>query len=391
MKRAAAKKDTLKRWIQPLIGGALLFGLILYMGGFFRTGQIGPEDARAPAPAPAHPSGKELVAARKVSLPQYYQAVGTLETRFAGRIEAQITGRVEQVAVRPGDLINKGDLLVEIDDRTLRARYQQARQALNGAVQQKVQTERAIEAAQAEEVRVLAEYQRIQSFLAAQAATQQEMETIEAQRRQSQAALAQAVAALAAAEAGIEGARRQVDEADVALDYTRILSPQNSQVVERHVDPGDLAMPGKVLLTLQDKKTLRLEALVPESLIERLTLGQGVDVLVADRALKGQVEEIIPAADPRTRSFVVKIALLNHEGLLPGMFGRLKVPLDARSAVLVPTAAILRVGQLDMVQIVEEDHIKTLLVTTGERMEDEVEILSGLRGNEQLVLHGAQP
>lgn len=389
MTQDIAKKNTLKRWLPSLIGGALLISLILYMGGFFRTGQIGPEDALAPAPA--RPLGEQQVSARKVDLPQYHEVVGTLQTRTSGSIESQVTGRVEQIAVRSGDFVGKGDLLVKIDDRTLRARYQQTQQALNAAAQQKVQAQRAIEAARAAEVRVLAEFERIRGFLAAQAATQREMEAIEAERRQVQATLAQAVAALTAAEAGIEGARQQVEEAAVGLDYARILAPMNAQVVERHVDPGDLAMPGKVLLTLQGEEALRLEALVPESLITRLALGQDVDVLVADRAIKGQVEEIVPSADPRSRSVVVKVTLLDRQGLFPGMFGRLRVALDARPAVLVPAAAVLRVGQLDFVQIAEEDRIKTLLVTTGVGMEDEVEILSGLRGDEQLVLPGAQP
>lgn len=389
MTQATAKKKTLKRRIPSIIGGLLLIGLILYMSGFFSTGKIGPEDTRARAPA--HPVGEEQVAARKIALPQYYEAVGTLQTRTTARIESQLTGRVEQVAVRPSDLVHKGALLVKIDDRTLQSRYQQARQNFNAEVQQKVQAERAIEAARATETRVLAEYERIRSFLEAQAATQQEMEAIEAEREQTQAALAQAVAALVAAKAGIEGARQRVDETAVALDYARILAPMNAQVVERHVDPGDLAMPGKVLLTLQGEEALQLEALVPESLIERLSLDQDVKVRVADRSVKGIVEEIVPSADPLTRSFVVKVALSERQGLFTGMFGRLRVPLDARPAVMVPTAAVLRVGQLDMVQVVEEERIKTLLVTTGIRMEDEIEILSGLNGDEQLLLRGTRP
>jgi HlyD family secretion protein len=73
------------------------------------------------------------------------------------------------------------------------------------------------------------------------------------------------------------------------------------------------------------------------------------------------------------------------------MFGRLRVPLETRPAVLVPVEAVQRVGQLEMVQIVEEDRIKKLLVTTGVRIDGDVEILSGLRGDEQLLLSGSRP
>lgn len=379
----------LKRIAPALLGIAVLAALILYMGGVFHGDQIGPEDARLPAREA--PSAAQRVAARLEPRPLFHEAVGTVQAVSALRIEAQVAARVSRIAVRPGDLVQKGQLLVELDDREPRARHGQAREALNAALQRQVQAERAIDAADALQARAQAQHGRIRSFLAAEAATAQEMEQVEAELRQAEAGRAQARAALAQTRAGIEQARRALDEAAVQLGHARIHSPLAGQVVERLAEPGDLAVPGRPLLSLQSESALRLEALVPEALIERLTLGEKMVVEIGGREFGGVVDEQVPAADSRARSFVVKVGLPPADGLYPGMFGRLRVPLDARPAVLVPLAAVRRVGQLEMVRRVEDDQVKTLLVTTGSRVGGDIEVLSGLKGGEILLVDGEQP
>lgn len=380
---------TLKRLAPVLLGSALLLVLILYMGGVFRTGRIGPEDARAPAlQAPAEGT---RVAARRVERPSVHEAVGTVQAVSAARIEAQVRAAVRAVGVRSGDPVVVGQLLVELDDRELRARHAQAGEALNAARQQQVQAERQIEAAQAHHVRAQAEHARVRTFLAAEAATLREMEGVEADLRQAEAQLARSRAALAEARALVEQARRRLEEAAVHLGHARILSPVDGQVVERRVDPGDLAAPGKTLLVVRGEGALRLEALVPEGLIGRLSLGQELAVEVAGQEIVGVVDEMVPAADPAARAFLVKIALKSASGLYPGMFGRARLPLDPRPVVLVPFAAVRRIGQLEMVRVVEDEQVKTLLVTTGSRVGEDIEVLSGLRGEEILLIEGARP
>lgn len=381
--------STLKRFAPALAGITVLIALILYLGGFFRTGLIGPEDA--PLPSRAASSEGQRVQARLEQRPLFHEAVGTVQARSALRIEAQVVARANRIAVRTGDFVRVGQVLVELDDRELRARHAQAREALNAAVQQQVRARRAIDAADALFVRSQAQHERIRAFLAAEAATAQEMEQVEAELRQAEAGRAQARASLAQAEAGVEGAKRALEQAEVQLDHVRILSPLAGQIVERLVEPGDLAAPGKPLLSLQSASDLRLEALVPEALIERMTPGMDLVVEIGGRELRGVLEERVPAADSRARSFLVKVGLPGAGGLYPGMFGRLRVPLDARPAVLVPLASVRRVGQLELVRVVEDEQVKTLLVTTGSRVGEDVEVLSGLKGGEILLIEGEQP
>ncbi|MCF8129593.1 MAG: efflux RND transporter periplasmic adaptor subunit, partial [Deltaproteobacteria bacterium] len=144
------------------------------------------------------------------------------------------------------------------------------------------------------------------------------------------------------------------------------------------------------LLILQTRGVLRLEALVPEGFIDRIKMGAILKVVVkaVKKSLSGPVTEIVPAADPTTRSFLVKVDLPETEGLYPGMFGRLLVPVGEISVVWVPATAIERVGQLEMVRVKSGEEWARFYVTTGRVFDSRVEVLSGLEGGEVVVSRG---
>ena len=101
------------------------------------------------------------------------------------------------------------------------------------------------------------------------------------------------------------------------------------------------------------------------------------------------VEEIVPYADPQTRTFLVKAALPAMDGLYPGMFGRLRIPVQERQVVAAPKAAIRRVGQLELVTVKENGGWKQRFVKTGNAVDASlVEVLSGLNGNEIVAIEG---
>lgn len=347
--------------VSLLAGAAALLLLILYSGGFLDTGKIAPGRVAAQKQEP--PAGRE-VKARRVSLPVNYQAVGTVRPRVEVRVEAQVPGRILAVKAEPGGLVKKGQELVQLDNREYRARLAQAR--------------RGREEARAVWQRARSEYYRVARLLKGQAATPRQME--------------QATEALQRARAQAARADKQVDEARVAQGYTRVMAPADGRVIKRLVEPGDLALPGRPLLLLQSQGGLRLEALVPERLIGRLRLGQelAVEVPSLGRRLQGRLEEIVPAADPATRSFLVKLGLPDSAELYPGMFARLLVPVGRREAVLAPAAAVRRVGQLEMVLVKLDGRWQAVYVTTGRRLGDQVEVLSGLGGQERLLIKADQ-
>jgi RND family efflux transporter MFP subunit len=317
---------------------------------------------------------------------QWYEAVGTVRPTTETRIEARVTGQVLNVKVAPGDPVAKGALLVTLDNRQMAFRLDQAKQALKTAEAGREQAKHALDAARAGFKQAQANYNRVKTYYDSQAATAQDLEAAESNYRQAEAGVKRAQETLAAAESGILQARAVVNESAISIEYTRILAPEDGVVLKRFVEPGDLALPGKPLLALRTSGTLRLEAYVREGLITRVAPGTSleVDIETLDRLVAATVEEIVPYADPSSRTFLVKAAMPTVEGLYPGMFGKLRVPVGRQRIVTVPWTAVRRVGQLELVRVRIDDGWQTRHVKTGVRLGDAVEVLSGLDGTEMV-------
>lgn len=315
-----------------------------------------------------------------------YEAVGTVRPKTESRIESRVTGQVLSVQVSPGDQVDKGTLLVSLDSRQMKSRLDQAKQALRTAEAGREQARHALDGARAGLNQARANYQRVNRYFTSQAATAQDLEAAESTFRQAEAEVKRAEEGLTAAGAGILQARALVNESEISIAYTRILAPENGVVLKRFVEPGDLAVPGKPLVALRTSGALRLEAYVREGLITRVTPGATfeVDIETLDRVVPATVEEIVPYADPASRTFLVKAGMPPVNGLYPGMFGKLRIPVGRQRIVTVPWSAVRRVGQLELIQVQIGDGWQTRFVKTGVRLGDSVEILSGLDGTETI-------
>ncbi|MEF2231415.1 MAG: efflux RND transporter periplasmic adaptor subunit [Pseudodesulfovibrio sp.] len=343
-----------------------------------------------PAPVagkPAH-APRTTVTAQRALLPRVFDAVGTVKARTDSRVEAQVTGRVLEVLVRPGDKVKAGDELIRLDDRATQAQLGRSRQAQESARSQIGQARDALASAQAGFDKAESTYRRMKQLFDQKVVTAEEVEKAEAAHLQARAALSQAREAVVEAQSRTQEAAKVVQEAEIGLDYTTIRAQEDGEVAQRLAEPGDLAFPGKALLSLQTGASLRLEAMVRESVIGRVRIGDSLPVVISalegGAPITGAVDEIEPLADPVTRSFLVKARLPELPGLYPGMFGRLLIPLGEREGVLAPEAAVTRVGQLETVRVRSGDDWQTVYVRTGARHGDRVEILSGLSGGEAL-------
>jgi RND family efflux transporter MFP subunit len=375
-----------KKFLSVGLGILALALLILYMGGSFATGLIGPESKVSKPITFYQPA--ETAKAVKTDMKQWYQAVGTVKALNQVNVEAQITAKIIQVKVRAGDLVERGDLLVTLDDDRQQSQLEQSKEHLQMAKSRLAQSREGINAAQAAYNQAESQYNRVKKYYQAEAATKKDLEEAESSFLQAKARLQQARDGLSQAKAGLRQAQKMLEESRIALNYTEIHSPLSGQVGDRLADPGDLARPGKPLLMLQSTKELRLEALVREGLIRKMEVGQEFDVQIssADLKVKGMVQEIVPTADPRSRTFAVKVSIPDLPGIYPGMFGRLLVPVGKKRAVLVSKQAVRSIGQLEMVKARIDGSWKSVLVTTGEEDQDLVEVLSGLSGGETVAL-----
>ncbi|MCF8146726.1 MAG: efflux RND transporter periplasmic adaptor subunit [Deltaproteobacteria bacterium] len=370
-----------------LCGVAALAVLMLHMAGVFTPDRIGP--GRVPdatLPAPPDKVGRAVVE----TATEFYEAVGTVRPMQETQVESQVQGRIVEVLVRPGDRVKTGDRLVVLDSRELRSRLDRAKQGLLSARARRSQAMQAIHAARAVYAQAESAYQRIQTYFKSEAATQQQLEEAESAFLQARAGLEQAEDGLKEADAGVRQAEKVVEESTIALGYKEIQATADGEVGQRLVEPGDMAFPGKPLMVLQTRGALRLEALVPEGSIRHMNINESFEVVIdaLDQTLSGRLAEVVPAADPRTRSFLVKVDLPRAEGLYPGMFGRLLVPVGEVRVVWIPEAALRRVGQLEMVTAKSGDQWRDIYVTAGRSFKDRVEILSGLNGDETVVIRG---
>jgi multidrug efflux pump subunit AcrA (membrane-fusion protein) len=240
-----------------------------------------------------------------------------------------------------------------------------------------------------------------------------EVQRARARLEGARAALAQHRSRVAGAEHAVEGARRRIEglarrvdgaearireaEADgrrarTQLGYARIMAPGPGVVVEKTVEVGELAAPGRALLRLDDPSGYRLEVPVASAQAAQVRVGQPVEVRIdalGEGRLPGRVAEIVPEADPATRTVTVKVDLPPTPGLRSGLYGTARVELGRAERLRVPAAAVVERGQLTGVYVVEDQRVaRWRLVTLGGRRDDRLEVLSGLVAGDLVVVDG---
>ncbi|MCK6555834.1 efflux RND transporter periplasmic adaptor subunit [Candidatus Binatia bacterium] len=356
-----ASRQTMVKVAQAGIGIAVMVLSIMWMSGFFGH-KIAPGFGAVAVPtAPADAIKATIV---EESVPVVEEAAGTVQAERKTGVSARILAAIREIAVRAGDQVEKGAVLIRLDDRDLQARAFEAR--------------RAADAAEAAHRSRQADYDR---------AVQLNKQGIV-----SQGELDQAEAAYKIAAAELERAREGVRGADIALSYAEIAAPVSGRVVDRYADPGDTTVPGKPILALYDPSALRIEVPVRESLAVGIKPGDSLDVRIGldGAVLRGVVDEIVPQAEAGSRTFLVKVGLPRGENVYTGMFGRLVIPAGQRARVLVPGAAVQTVGQLTFVTVVDaERRTSRRLVTLGPPAgADRFEVLSGLRPGEEVLVSG---
>ncbi|NND67809.1 MAG: efflux RND transporter periplasmic adaptor subunit [Halioglobus sp.] len=346
--------NAIRSWLLPLITIVILLLLVAVMAGYFRT-RIEPGIADA---SPADVGDAVAVLARTVPFQEAVPA--SVEARETTIISSRILARITAIGVRAGDYVEQGELLLELESGDLLARAEGARERI-----------RSVEARLQEARQNL---ERVEQLFERGLISVADRDAV----RADEASLA----------AELESARNVLEEAQAAVGYGQIRSPIAGRVVDRFAEPGDTASPGAKLLSLYNPFSLRVEARVREQLA--LALREGLELTVEipslQRTLTATIEELVPAADPGSRSFMVKALLPSEKGLLPGMYARLLVPAGEREQLVIPADRVASVGQLDVVWVASDNGVLRRFVRLGRSTEDDlVEILSGLEPGE-LVL-----
>jgi len=331
-----------------------------------------------------------LETARIKKQPFIYEAVGTVVPRTASTLSSKLLGTVQAVNVREGDRVKTGDLLVVLDQRQVSAGLQSAQAALNEALRAEASAESARKAAKAAAELARSTYVRYQKLIKESSASQQEFEEVESRHRQAQASLAQTESMSAAASSRVEQARAAVESASVSKKDAKIYSPYDGTITAKMIDVGDLASPGTPFLTIEKEDAFCADLVLPERHIQAVKLDDEVKVSIpalGNIDLIGTVGRIVPAADVKSRSFMVKVALPDNDNLKSGMFARVAIPVGEAGMLMLPNSAVINEGQLTGVYVVDADQIAHLrLIRTGKQYGDAVEVLSGLAEKERYVI-----
>jgi RND family efflux transporter MFP subunit len=318
--------------------------------------------ALAPAAAADAPALRTApVQYREVA--QTYSAEGTVEAVKQSTVAAQISGRVVAVNFDVGDRVKKGQVILRIDPI-------EVNQAYAASQAQIAQAEATLRNAQAQ-------FERTQSLVA--------------QKFMSAAALDKAQADYKAAKAQLAAAEAGGGQAAATKAYATVIAPYSGVVSARHVELGEMAVPGKPLMTGFNPDELRVTASLPQQQLDavrRLT-SASVEFPALNKRIQASKVTILPAADSQTHTTQVRLELPpGMEGLYPGMFARAYFAVGRVKKLLIPAAAVARRSEVAGAYVVSENgEIRYRQLRLGEAAAgDEVEVLAGVLPGEKVAL-----
>ncbi|TAH41736.1 MAG: efflux RND transporter periplasmic adaptor subunit [Betaproteobacteria bacterium] len=301
-------------------------------------------------------------------------AEATIEAVRQSVLAAQVAGRVVELAVDAGDRVRQGQVLMRIDAAEAAAAVAEA--------------DAGVARAEADLINARAEFERARSLVE--------------RKFVSQSALDQARTRYQAAEAQLRAARAGRGQAATVQGYTAIASPLDGLVAARHIERGEMAQPGRMLLSVYDPAAMRALVDLPQQRIAELggaaALRARIELPDSGRSIDAAAVTVLPAADARTHTVRVRVDLpAGTQAVLPGSFARVHFfSADAATQVApvtVPMAAVLRRGELTAVYVADgRGGFALRQVRLGQAVgpQDDVEVLAGLAGGETVALDPVQ-
>ncbi|WP_076411237.1 efflux RND transporter periplasmic adaptor subunit [Shewanella sp. UCD-KL12] len=279
------------------------------------------------------------------------EALGTSKANESITVTPKVTEVATQINFSDGDLVEKGRLLVQLQDREQVARVKVAK------------------------VRVMdhmRELERIRSLV-----TSQTIAELERDRLQTL----------------IDTAKAELEQSQAALSDRKIIAPFNGRLGLRQISVGSLLTPGTVITTLDDISVIKLDFSVPERFLQSLAIGKSVEasaVAFPDEMFIGKVTSIDSRINPTTRAVIVRAEMANpNNRLLPGMLMKVTLIKESREALILPESAIIPIQDRHYVYLVNDEQvIERREVELGLRKRGWVEVLDGVELDEQVVIRG---
>ena len=374
----SAKTLPRTRWRKGLYWGGA--AILLALSGLYAGGVISPS------------ASVQVVTVSQVYPSQTFtllNASGYVVPQRKAAVASKITGRLVSLMVEEGNQIKQGQIIARLEnDDTLASRDQ--------ALANRKVAEANLAEAKAELSIATLTYGRNKRLLERQIVSKSEYDNAEARYKRAQAAVAAAKAAIGASTAVLRGAT-------VALDYSLIRAPFDAVVLTKNADIGDIVTPlgaatnaKAAVVTIADMHSLQVEADVSESNLGLIKSGQPCEIqldAIPDTRFEGVVHMIVPTADRSKASVMVKIRFLQPDPrILPEMSAKVAFlsrsvkEAEQRRRTAVHHLALVKRGKQQSLFILQDDHVKETVVLTGETFGDMIEILSGAKAGDRVVM-----
>lgn len=303
------------------------------------------------APAGRPPSPVETAAVKTGTVSDVVEAVGTLTANESVTIAPEIAGRITALSFEEGQLVEKGETLVELDSAILEGELKQAQSEL-----------------------ALAE----DAFARASQLAKKGSGTV--------VALEQATAQRAAA-------RVRVGLAEARLAKTKLSAPFSGVAGLRNISIGNFVTAGQAIVTVTNIDPIKVDFRLPETYLGSLRQGQKVELRVdafPDRRFEGEVYAIDPVVDVNGRAVKLRARIPNKDrALAPGLFARVSLTTGAReNAMLAPESALVPQPTGPTVFVVKDGVARQRAIKLGKRLPGQIEVLEGLEAGEQVVTAG---
>lgn len=317
-------------------------------------------------------------------------ASGYVVAQRKAAVASKTTGRIVSISVEEGNRVKKGDIIARLENEDVNALREQARANMDVS-------RAGLEKANAEREEAERKFNRYSELLTNELVSRNEYDSAEARYKKSVASVAEALASIKASQAVL-------DNADVSVEYTLIRAPFDAVVLTKDADVGDIITPlgaaanaKAAVVTIADMSSLQVEADVSESNLKYVKLGQPCEIqldALPETHFRGQVYMIVPTADRSKASVMIKVKFLDNDSrILPEMSARvalLERPVtseEKRPRTAVNPAAIIIKGNKKAVFLIKEDHVMESAVRTGGQLGDMVEVVSGLKAGDRVVLN----
>ncbi len=320
---------------------------------------------------------------------------GTLEAHVRATISPRISGRVAQVLVDQGHKVVKGQKLVLLDDEDLRQQVEIAKAELSVAHAGVEKAVSGIKSAEATEKEAKASYARISQLAPSGAVSvdaleksQQQMEVAQAELNQAQTAKIEAEKLVIKAEASLQFAQAQ-------LAYTVVCAPFDGLIVKRNRDPGDVAVPGSMVLQMISLDELWISAWVDETLLNRLEAGQASKIVFRSAPaieLPGKVVRIAPQADRETREVLVDVAI-DQMPKIWAVGQRAETYIETarkENVLLIPQRVVVWRQQQPGVYVIENGRAYWRKIAIGTEGRNQIEVKEGLQPGRVVLIPGSK-